>query len=135
MAPLITAPLRSHATLVDVGVFRNPPVVQLSVEPTVGVPVIDGLPTGTGAWMLAAAATTRTCRSDVETLPALSTACAVSVTVRPDGRGRRRVAELERIHRHLATCTPLASRLTCFMSPRSSNAVTSSSTGSAGVAW
>ena len=35
----------------------------------------------------------------------------------------------------LAYGWPLAYRLTCFISPRSSYAVTSSSTGSAGVAW
>jgi len=72
------------STLVDVGVFRNPPVVQLSVEPTVSVPLIVGLPTGTGAWTIVAAETTRTLSGfEVATLPALSTASAVSTTVWP----------------------------------------------------
>jgi hypothetical protein len=52
VAPLITEPLRSQATLVDVGVFRNPPVMHDSVEPTVGVPMIVGGATGTGAWQV-----------------------------------------------------------------------------------
>ena len=42
----MTTPSRSHATEVVVGVLRKPPLTQVSVEPTVGVPVIVGVATG-----------------------------------------------------------------------------------------
>ena len=45
----MTTPSRSHATEVLVGVLRKPPLTQVSVEPTVGVPVIVGSATGSGA--------------------------------------------------------------------------------------
>ncbi len=82
-APAMTAPSRSHSTLVDAGELRNPPLVTASVEPTVGVPVSVGLLTGSGASISAVEATIRTGRSTDVTLPASSSISACSVIVVP----------------------------------------------------
>ena len=77
----MTTPLRSHEIFVESGEPVKPPLMQLSVEPTAGVPEIDGGATGTGTVAWASAVATWMWRSCVDLLPALSTASAVSVIV------------------------------------------------------
>src|SRR3954453_8829957 len=78
----MTTLLRSQATDVPVGVLVKPPLTQVSWDPVTGVPLIVGSATGTGAWTMVAAWTTRMLSGpDLVTLPALSTASAVSTTV------------------------------------------------------
>jgi hypothetical protein len=111
---------------------ENP--VTVSAEPTVGEPVRTGFaPTGSGDWTSACADTTRTSRVIVLTLPALSSASARSVSVDPtcaafgqkrNWNGKERLA--------LTSSLPAYSR-TSLMSPRSSNALTSTSTKSTGL--
>src|SRR3954452_6846503 len=77
----ISVPLRSHEIVVRSGEPVKPPLTQVSVEPTDGVPVIVGGTTGIGTVAWASAVATRMWRSCVELLPALSNASAVRVTV------------------------------------------------------
>src|SRR4051812_18214160 len=81
VAPEITVPLRSHEIVVRSGEPVKPPLTQVSVEPTVGVPETVGGTTGIGTVAWASAEATRMWRSCVDVLPALSTASAVKVTV------------------------------------------------------
>ena len=83
VAPAITMPLRSHAYVSVFGELRNPPLMQLSCEPTVGVPTSDGGLTATGDCGPASPSSTLSCSVRVDLLPALSTASAVSVTRLP----------------------------------------------------
>ena len=76
-------PLRSHAYVSVFGELRKPPLMQLSCEPTVGVPTSDGGLTATGDSGRASPSSTLRCRSRVDLLPALSTASAVSLTTLP----------------------------------------------------
>jgi hypothetical protein len=48
MAPEMTTPLRSQATVVPVGLLRKPPLTHVRTEPALGVPVIVGAATGIG---------------------------------------------------------------------------------------
>src|SRR5690349_7901390 len=86
-APVMTTPSRSQATEVVVGLLRKPPLTHVIVEPTVGVPVIDGLATGSGGCtnvpFVGAETTLMASGAEVATLPATSTASAVIWTVLP----------------------------------------------------
>src|SRR3954451_5094167 len=81
VAPLMTTPLRSHEIVVRSGEPVKPPLLQVSVEPTAGVPETVGGATGTGTVACSSDVATWMCRSCVDLLPALSTASAVRVIV------------------------------------------------------
>src|SRR3954465_4737816 len=81
--PARSTPLRSQEIRVVSGAPVNPPLLQVSVEPTAGVPETVGGATGTGMVAWDSAGATRMWRSCVDLLPALSIASAVRVTVWP----------------------------------------------------
>src|SRR5262245_4355496 len=83
VALAMMTPLRSHAIVVRSGVPVKPPLLQVNVEPTAGVPETVGGATGTGTVAWFSGETTRIWRSCVDLLPALSIASAVRVTVVP----------------------------------------------------
>ena len=112
---------------------ENPDGTQVSVSPTTGLPETVVTPVGSGDSSSADAAPTVMVRVDVVTLPALSSTSTDSVTVSPmsSAVGCQRIWNGK--DTFLATCEPPTLRRTSFMSPRSSTASTSISTGSAAL--
>ena len=93
----MTTPLRSHAIVVVSGAPVKPPLLQVSVEPTAGVPEMVGGATGDRDAWPAPQPRRRGCGGPAcDLLPALSIASACQGDRLADRRGRRRVAELER---------------------------------------
>ena len=112
---------------------ENPDGMQVSSLPTVGSPATVDTPVGSGDSSSAFASPTRIDRVDVVTLPALSSASTVRVTVSPmsPAVGYQRIWNGKETFR--CTSAPPTVRRTSFMSPRSSTGSTSISTGSAAL--
>ena len=112
---------------------ENPDGMQVSSSPTDGTPAIVVTPVGSGDSSNAFASPTRIDRVDVVTLPAWSSASTVRVTVSPmsSAVGYQRIWNGKETFR--CTSWPPTSSRVSFMSPRSSTASTSISTGSAAL--